>query len=146
MSIKEYLLESLNNDELLVRELINIDNIIQNKSITYEEIVSDINLIEEKNMLLVDFIDALTDGETLNVFRVIINAFEYLDNLYVDKNNLGLYSWVVNILNNYYGYNVNLDTTSDYHKYNGKKIITCGSFEFNTTMKLELDKSTIVEI
>ncbi len=146
MSIKEYLLESLNNDELLVRELINIDNIIQNKSITYEEIVRDINLIEEKNMLLVDYIDALTDGETLNVFRVIINAFEYLDNLYVDKNNLGLYSWVVNILNNYYGYNVNLDTTSDYHKYNGKKILVGGSFEFNTTMKLELDKSTIVEI
>lgn len=146
MSIKEYLLESLNNDELLVRELINIDNIIQNKSITYEEILRDINLIEEKSMLLVDYIDALTDGETLNVFRVIINAFEYLDNLYVDKNNLGLYSWVVNILNNYYGYNVNLDTTSDYHKYNGKKILVSGSFEFNTTMKLELDKSTIVEI
>lgn len=146
MSIKEYLLESLNNDELLVRELINIDNIIQNKSITYEEIVRDINLIEEKSMLLVDYIDALTDGETLNVFRVIINAFEHLDNLYVDKNNLGLYSWVVNILNNYYGYNVNLDTTSDYHKYNGKKILVSGSFEFNTTMKLELDKSTIVEI
>lgn len=145
MDIKEYILDILNNDELLVRELISIDNKIQDKSFTYEELISIVKNIEVSNILLNNNIDVLTNGEYKNTLNILLNNYLYINNLYVDKTNLGVYSYIISSLNNYYNLNIYLDTSNDYYKYNGSNIVVSGGFEFNNTMKLELDKSTIIE-
>ena len=145
MDIKEYILDILNNDELLVRELISIDNKIQDKSFTYEELISIVKNIEVSNILLNNNIDVLTNGEYKNTLNILLNNYLYINNLYVDKTNLGVYSYIISSLNNYYNLNICLDTSNDYYKYNGSNIVVSGGFEFNNTMKLELDKSTIIE-
>lgn len=145
MDIKEYILDILNNDELLVRELISIDNKIQDKSFTYEELISIVKNIEVSNILLNNNIDVLTNGEYKNTLNILLNNYLYINNLYVDKTNLGVYSYIISSLNNYYNLNIYLDTSNDYYKYNGSNIVVSGGFEFNNTMKLELDRSTIIE-
>ena len=145
MDIKEYILDILNNDELLVRELISIDNKIQDKSFTYEELISIVKNIEVSNILLNNNIDVLTNGEYKNTLNILLNNYLYINNLYVDKTNLGVYSYIISSLNNYYNLNICLDTSNDYYKYNGSNIVVSGGFEFNNTMKLELDRSTIIE-
>lgn len=146
MDIKEYILDILNNDELLVRELISIDNKIQDKSFTYEELISIVKNIEVSNILLNNNIDVLTNGEYKNTLNILLNNYLYINNLYVDKTNLGVYSYIISSLNNYYNLNIYLDTSNDYYKYNGSNIVVSGGFEFNNTTKLELDRSTIIEV
>ena len=148
MELKEYLINCFLEERELIEELLYIDNNIQHQTLTYEQLLNEINNIEvtykhiDNNLCV-----AITDGEFKTVVKILI-GISTLNTLWVYRTSLGINKYLVSRANEFYQEErINIDITRDYWKYKNSKypIIISGFDTFVEEMSQEFGDAIIIE-
>lgn len=148
MELKEYLINCFLEERELIEELLYIDNNIQHQTLTYEQLLNEINNIEvtdkhiDNNLCV-----AITDGEFKTVVKILI-GIPTLNTLWVYRTSLGINKYLVSRTNEFYQEErINLDITRDYLKYKNSQyqIIISGFDFFVEGMSADFNDAIIIE-
>ena len=148
MELKEYLINCFLEERELMEELLYIDNNIQHQTLTYEQLLNEINNIEvtdkhiDNNLCV-----AITDGEFKTVVKILI-GIPTLNTLWVYRTSLGINKYLVSRTNEFYQEErINLDITRDYLKYKNSQyqIIISGFDFFVEGMSADFNDAIIIE-
>ena len=148
MNLKEHLINCFLEEREIIEELLYIDNNIQHTSLTYEQLLNEINDIEVNDKQIIsNQCVAITDGEFKTVFKILM-VLPYLNTLWVDRTSLGINKYLVSRANEFYQEErINIDITKDYFKYKDSKypIIISGFDTFVEEMSQEFGDAVIID-
>lgn len=132
MTLKEFLIDSFLEEKDVINELLMIDNSIQFTDTLYEDILSILRNSIEYDLFDLDKCIIISDGNLEKTIKVLIKYSASVDNVFVSKSFLGIYTWFIKRIRNYYNSGITLDKTNDYSKYlsNDNTIVICGDSEF----------------
>ena len=148
--MKEFVLDCLNEDNIVVNELLNIDNKIQFKSFSINDLVNIINSININTLDDYNEYVFITDGELKTVLTILFNCYPNIKIININNKNVAIIKWFIMVIKKYYmnnglDYDVILDIDNNYSKYdNENNIVICGSkLYYNYTRKYFSNKSLI---
>lgn len=149
--MKEYVLDCLNNDEIVVNQLLDIDNKIQFTSCTINDLISLVNDIDINNYNDNNKYVFITDGELKTVLITLFNYYSSIKIININKKNVAIIKWFIMIIKKYYeGYGLEskilLDINNDYSKYDNENIVICGSKTYCSNMKLLFPNKLLKEL
>ena len=134
--MKEYVLNCLNDDEIVVNQLLDIDNKIQFTSYTINDLVNLIKSIDIDNFDDSNKYVFITDGELKTVLTILFNYYSNIKIININKKNIAIIKWFYIVIKKYYEdndleFNILLDIHNDYRKYDYENnIVICGYEEF----------------
>lgn len=149
--LKIYLDNKLVEDENTLRELIKIDNYVCHHHIDYNKLIQECNLkkLEQFNGIY----NFITDGEINTVYNMLINYSLNIKNVHIMRNNVGINSWFVQRINDYYqnngiNSNINLDISKTYENYENDEtpLIIMGNIDFIEGIKDLFENKSIYTI
>lgn len=132
MTLKEFLIDSFLEEKDVINELLMIDNSIQFTDTLYEDILLILRNSLEYDLFALDKCTVISDGNLEKTIKVLIKYSASIDNVFVSKSFLGIYTWFIKRIRNYYNSGITLDKTNYYNKYlsNDNTIVICGDSEF----------------
>ncbi len=153
MSLNQYLIDLLMKERAIVEELLMIDNKIQFTNLTYDKLLNDIRgmTIHIKDIPIRKY-DFITDGELQTILQCLINYAPLINHLNINKRYVGVNTWLVKHINDYYreqslNINISLDISDSYSLYDDSKaIVICGFKEFIEGTSLLFDNKNIIEV
>ncbi len=136
MSLASYILSSFEDEESIIKELLNIDNKVCMTDLTYEDLYEQFNnttpLLDVKERCVM-----LTDGDPDTVYASLINNALNIVSLHIDNSFLGINKWLVSKTYSYYfekgiEINLKLDEDNGYVKYKNVpyKVVIYGFDDF----------------
>lgn len=148
--MKEYILDCLIKDELIVKELLTIDNKVQYTSLTIEDLVKLINKIDSNiEHSYVDKYVFITDGELKTVLTILFNYYSNIKIININKKNVAIIKWFIMIIKKYndLDFNILSDLDNNYTKYdNESNIVISGAAFYCSNMKLLFPNKLLKEL
>lgn len=137
MTLNDFLIDSFLEEKDVINELLMIDNSIQFTDTLYEDILLILRSSLEYDLFALDKCTIISDGNLEKTIKVLIKYSSSVDNVFVSKSFLGIYTWFVKRIRNYYNNDISLDKSNDYSKYlsNDSTIVICGDSEFLNYME-----------
>lgn len=153
MNLKDYLWNSLVEEQSTVEELLRVDNKVCHMNLSYFQLLGNIEYsFPIAEQVYGDF-DIITDGDPDTVFQALVTFGGHIHHIHVNRNFLGVNTWLVEKTKKYYqeqgtSVDITLDESHVFEKYVNEKsrIILYGFKEFVESTKEILQNHQLIEI
>lgn len=153
MNLKNYLIKLLLDEKEIVEELIMVDNKVMFSNLTYKDLY---NIVEKCKIDFEDILsfnyDFILDGDINTIVYVLINYSTCVRYLHVNSNYVGITSWLITKINQYYNdININtcisLDINKGYKDFSQDEVLVlCGHSYFINGIKDLFDNKKFIII
>lgn len=148
MNIKSFLINRIIDDLKCIEELIYIDNKIQCTDINFKQLIMFINNIEMDNFFDTDMkADFIIDGSINVLLKTLINYANNINRLHINRRFIGIASWLVTNINEFYEINIELDLNLDYTNLkNDDILVIVGNDDFITYLSDMFSNKKVIAI